>query len=99
MEGFDMSFDFKRRLIGLQEKMEQFDLDLVVFGSCQNFQYLTGLLIDWRHWADLGSQVNNVFVPGKGEPIVTIGVEWSKQASQGWVKDVRILGEKGSFEK
>jgi len=94
-----MSFDFKRRLIKLQEKMEQFDLDLVVFGSCQNFQYLTGLLIDWRHWADLGSKVNNVLVPRKGEPIVTIGEEWSKQASQGWVKDVRVLGEKDSFEK
>jgi Xaa-Pro dipeptidase len=94
-----MSFDFKRRLVGLQNKMEELDLDLVVYGSCQNFQYLTGLLIDWRHETDLGSQVNNVFVPQKGEPIVTVGEEWLKQASEGSVKDVRTPGEKGSFEK
>jgi len=54
-----MSFDFKRRLDGLQEKMQKLDLDLAVYGSCQNFQYLTGLLIDWRHGVDLGSQVQH----------------------------------------
>ena len=70
-----MSFDFKRRLVGLQDKMEEFGLDLVVYGSCQNFQYLTGLLIDWRHWTDLGSQANNVFVPREGEPILAVGEE------------------------
>jgi Xaa-Pro dipeptidase len=94
-----MSFDFKRRLIGLQNKMEELDLDLVVYGSCQNFQYLTGSLIDWRRGIDLESQVNNVFVPLKGEAIVTVGEEWSKQASEGSLKDVRTLGEKDSFEK
>ena len=94
-----MSFDFKRRLVGLQDKMEEFGLDLVVYGSCQNFQYLTGLLIDWRHSTDLGSQANNVFVPRKGEPILTVGEEWAKQAAQTWVKDVRVLEEKDNFEK
>ena len=94
-----MGFDFKRRLVGLQDKMEESGLDLVVYGSCQNFQYLTGLLIDWRHWTDLGSQANNVFVPRKGEPILTVGEEWAKQAAQTWVKDVRTFGEKDSFEK
>ena len=79
--------------------MEELDLDLVVYGSCQNFQYLTGLLIDWRHGIDLESKVNNVFVPQKGEPIVTVGEEWLKQASEGSVKDVRTLGEKEIFEK
>jgi len=29
MEGLDVSFDFERRLVGLQEKMEEFDLDLL----------------------------------------------------------------------
>ena len=94
-----MSFDFKRRLVGLQDKMEESGLDLVVYGSCQNFQYLTGLLIDWRHSTDLGSQANNVFVPREGEPILTVGEEWAKQAAQKWVKDVRTFGEKDSFEK
>ena len=48
-----MSLNFKRRLVGLQEKMTDLGLDLVVYGSCQNFQYLTGLLIDWRRGTDL----------------------------------------------
>lgn len=94
-----MSFDFKRRLSELQKEMEQLDLDLVVYGSCQNFQYLTDLRIDWRHWIDLGSQANNIFVPRRGEPILTVDEEWAKQASNTWVKDVRTLGEKDSFEK
>ncbi len=93
-----MSFDFKRRLAKLQENMAKQDLDLVVYGSCQNFQYLTGLLFDWRHGIDLGSPANNVFVSRKGEPIVIVGEEWSKTASQGWIKDVRTLGEKDSLE-
>jgi Xaa-Pro aminopeptidase len=79
--------------------MDGLGLDLVVYGSCQNFQYLTGLLIDWRRWVDLGSSMNNVFVPRKGEPVITLSEEWGKQASQTWVKDVRVLGEKDNFEK
>ena len=94
-----MSFDFKRRLVGLQERMEELELDLVVYGSCQNFQYLTGLLFDWRHGADLGSQANNVFVPKKGQPILMVGEQWSKQVGQTWIKEVRTLAEKDSFEK
>jgi len=71
-----MNMDFKRRLTELQEKMEESDLDLVVYGSCQNFQYLTGLLIDWRHGIDLESDANLVFVPRRGEPTLTVGEEW-----------------------
>jgi len=79
--------------------MEQLDLDLAVYGSCQNFQYSTGLLFDWRHGIDLASQANNVFVPREGQPILTIGEEWSRQVSQTWVKEVRTLGEGDSFQK
>ena len=86
-----MDHNFQRRLIGLQEKMEEIDLDLVVYGSCQNFQYLTGLLIDWRHGIDLGSEANNVFVPRKGDPILTLSEEMSEKSPKTWIKDIRIL--------
>jgi Xaa-Pro aminopeptidase len=86
-----MSLDFKRRLAGLQEKMKELDLDLVIYGSCQNFQYLTGILIDWRRGIDLGSEVNNVFVPRKGTPVLTLGEDSSERAAGSWIKDVRIL--------
>ena len=92
-----MVFNFKRRIVGLQEKMDELGLDLVVYGSCQNFQYLTGLLIDWRRSVDLGNQANLVFVPKKGAPVLTVGEEWEKTASKSWIKDVRTLGEKESL--
>ncbi len=92
-----MNLNFKRRLIGLQEKMEEISLDLVVYGSCQNFQYLTGLLINWRCGMDLASEVNNVFVPRKGEPILTLAEDMSKQVAQTWIKDVRVLEKEVSY--
>lgn len=92
-----MVFDFKRRIVGLQEKMDALGLDLVVYGSCQNFQYLTGLLIDWRRSVDLGDKANLVFVPKKGAPVLTVGEEWEKNASKSWIKDVRTFGEKESL--
>jgi Xaa-Pro aminopeptidase len=92
-----MVFNFKRRIVGLQEKMDELGLDLVVYGSCQNFQYLTGLLIDWRRSVDLGSQANLVFVPKKGAPVLTVAEEWEKTASKSWIKDVRIFREKESL--
>lgn len=79
--------------------MEELGLDLVVYGSCQNFQYLTGLLIDWRHCIDLASPTNNVFVPRRGEPILTVDEEWEKLAAQTWIKDTRALKEKESSER
>lgn len=93
-----MSADFKRRLNGLQEKMEEYDMDLVVYGSCQNFQYLTGLLIDWRHGIDLGSAANLVFVPRNGKPTLTVGEEWESIAHETWIKDVITLRDKENYE-
>ncbi len=90
-----MSLNFKRRLVGLQEKMTDLGLDLVVYGSCQNFQYLTGLLIDWRRGTDLMSGANNVFVPREGEPILTLAEAFSDHASETWIRDIRVL-ERGA---
>jgi len=92
-----MVFDFKRRIAGLHEKMDELGLDLVVYGSCQNFQYLTGLLIDWRRSVDLGDKANLVFVPKKGAPVLTVGEEWEKIASKSWIKDVRTFSENESL--
>ncbi len=92
-----MSLDFKRRLRGLQERMAGLGLDLVVYGSCQNFQYLTGLLMDWRRGTDLGSGANNVFVPREGEPILTLAEASSEHASRTWIGDVRVLERGGSY--
>ena len=85
-----MSLDFTRRLRGLQEKMVEVGFDLVVFGSCQNFQYLTGLLMDWRRGVDLAKGANCVLVPKEGEAILTLAEESSEFASQTWIRDVRI---------
>jgi Xaa-Pro aminopeptidase len=77
--------------------MAEENLDLVVYGSCQNFQYLTGMLIDWRRGTDLGSPANNIFVPRTGEPVLTVWEEWDYPALDTWIKDVRICDAKNSF--
>jgi len=92
-----MSLDFKRRLVGLQEKMAEADLDLVVYGCCQNFQYLTGLLTEWRRGVDLLNAVNNVFIPREGEPILTLAGTPSGEAPATWIKDIRYLDRGASY--
>jgi Xaa-Pro aminopeptidase len=86
-----MSLDFKRRLAELQQRMMENAIDLVIYGSCQNFQYLTGFLLDWRRGTDLGSSVDNVFVPKEGQPVLTLNEEMSEQAQKTWIKDVVIV--------
>ena len=92
-----MNFDFKRRLNGLQERMRKLNIDLVVFGSCQNFQYLTGLtegwIFNWRSGIDLGSAVSNFFVGKHHDPILTLPKQYAERTvnTDTWIKDVRIL--------
>lgn len=38
--------NLQRRVIKLQEEMVKKKLDLIVYGNCQNFQYLTARAID-----------------------------------------------------
>lgn len=83
--------DYWRRLAGLQGKMGELEIDVVVYGSCQNFQYLTGLPVEWRRGVDLMYPADNVFVPREGEPILTLGPASAGKAEGGWIKDVRAL--------
>jgi len=94
-----MSFDFTRRLVWLQERMEKLDLDLVVYGSCQNFQYLTGVLADWRRGVDLGSGANNVFVPREGEPVLTVDEGLVEKAQGSWINDVRVSKKEEGYRE
>ncbi len=94
-----MSFDVNRRFNGLQEEMEKFDIDLAIYSSCENFQYLTGLIGgpltvgSWRRAIDLGSPVSNLFVGRGKEPILTLPrfYEDRRGKPQTWIKDVRVL--------
>jgi len=44
--------DYARRHSALRQKMIEQECDVVVFGSCANYQYLTGDLNDWREAPD-----------------------------------------------
>ncbi|UCH56800.1 MAG: aminopeptidase P family N-terminal domain-containing protein, partial [Candidatus Bathyarchaeota archaeon] len=92
-----MALNYNRRLTGLQEKMEEQGVDLVVYGSCQNFQYVTGLPLDWRRGVDLMHLENNVFVPRKGEPVVTLAMDSGGHAEDSWIGDVRVLKKGASY--
>ena len=81
--------DFERRLKGLQERMEERGFDLAVYGACPNFQYLTGLPVEWRRGRDLVEPESNVFVPVEGEPILTLSEGSMGHAEASRIKDVR----------
>jgi Xaa-Pro aminopeptidase len=82
--------DFKRRLTGLQAKMEEQGLDLVVYGGSPDLQYLTGVNLEWRRGRDLLYPQDNVFVPRSGEPILTLNPENQSYTQKTWIKDVRV---------
>lgn len=69
--------------------MEEQGLDLVVYGGSPDFQYLTGVNIEWRRGRDLLYSQDNVFVPRSGEPILTINSENVTRTQGTWIKDVR----------
>jgi len=82
--------DFRRRITGLQAKMEELGYDLIVFGPGPCFQYLTGANIEWRNGRDLLHPEDNVFIPRKGEPILTLSMG-ANPSNGSWIKDIRIL--------
>lgn len=94
-----MTMNFERRLTGLQGKMREKGVDLVVYGSCPNFQYLTGLPIEWRRGRDLVQHEDNVFVPREGEPIITLTEGSMGHAEASWIKDVRQAERGKDYEE
>jgi len=82
--------DFKRRLTGLQAKMTEQGLDLVVYGGSPDLQYLTGINLEWRRGRDLLYPQDNVFVPRNGEPVLTLNPENQNHTQKTWIKDIRV---------
>jgi len=83
--------DYGSRFSGLQARMEDRGLDLVVLGASPDFQYLTGTQVEWRRGRDLMNPVDSVFVPRVGEPVILCGMGSVGKAKEGWIKDVRGL--------
>ncbi|MFP3951477.1 MAG: M24 family metallopeptidase [Candidatus Bathyarchaeia archaeon] len=86
--------NFRRRIEGLQDRMLDLDLDLVVYGAGPNFQYLTGSLVEWRRGRDLTSPKNNVFITPEGDPVMTLDEGSKRHEDEAWIKDVRVLERK-----
>ena len=84
--------DYKRRLEGLQAKMEDQEIDLIVYGASPDFQYITGSLVEWRKGRDLTYAADSVFIPQDGEPIILAGMGSARKAGESWISDVRALG-------
>ena len=87
------------RLEGLQQRMEEKRIHAVIYGSCQNFQYLTGLPIEWRNCVDLNYPEDNVFVPREGEPKLTLSSNSSRHADATWIKDVLVRERDVNYRK
>jgi Xaa-Pro aminopeptidase len=89
--------DFKRRLTGLQAKMEEQGLDLVVYGGSPDLQYLAGVNLEWRRGRDLLYPQDNLFVARSGEPVLTLNPDHSGHAQGTWIKDVRVAGKEQPY--
>ena len=61
--------DYARRLDGLRQTMQKRGIDLAVYGPCPNFQYLTGVLVDWRGAPDLQPAGDLLLVPREGSAV------------------------------
>lgn len=62
--------NYHRRLKGLQQEMRNRKIDLVLYGPSPNFQYLTGIPIDWREAPDLRPDGNIAVIPPDGAPVL-----------------------------
>jgi len=69
--------EYQRRLDGLQQEMRQRDIDLVLYGPCPNYQYLTGIQVDWRLAPDLQPPGELVLVPQDGEPVLIVSGKYA----------------------
>ena len=85
--------DYERRRSGLHEGMERHGLGLVVYGPCGDFQYLTGLPLDWRSGADVHAPSASVFIPHGAPPVLLLPESCADLAGQTWIRDVRVFGE------
>jgi Xaa-Pro aminopeptidase len=69
--------DRRRRLTGLRGEMEARGIDLVIYGHCPNFQYLTGSHADWREAPDHQPEGDLLLVPREGAPLLLESGEYS----------------------
>ena len=67
----ETKMDYARRLTALQDAMREHDADLAVYGTCQNYLYLTGIPVDWRAAPDSLPAGCDVFVPREGKAVAT----------------------------
>jgi Xaa-Pro aminopeptidase len=72
--------------------MEANEMDLIVYGSSPDFQYITGSLVEWRKGRDLTYAADSVFIPQEGDPIILVGMGSERKAKESWITDVRALG-------
>jgi Xaa-Pro aminopeptidase len=83
--------DYRNRLKNVQKKMDRHNLDLIVFGSSPDTQYISGSNVDWRRSRDLRHPEDCLFVPREGDPLLMNGVYSVWRAKSTWIKDVRNL--------
>jgi Xaa-Pro aminopeptidase len=84
--------DYRKRLERLQADMDERNLDLLVLGASPDFQYVTGINVNWRSGRDLSYPADSVFVPREGEPVVMVGMGNSGTVKDSWIRDCRSLG-------
>ncbi len=91
--------DFEGRLESLQKAMSESGIDLTLYGSCPNFQYLTGLALGWRSGIDRIRKEDILLVPMEGKPALILSALSAQNIGDCPIGDVRILQRGEPFAK
>lgn len=76
--------DHGRRLAGLRAEMAARGIDLVIYGHCPNFQYLTGSSADWREAPDHRPAGDLALVQREGDPLLLESGAYPSADLPGW---------------
>ena len=80
--------NYHRRIIKLQENMQNSRIDLAIFGASPSYQYLTGLSATWRESRDHIAAQDIVVVPRQGDAIAISSSE--NRTSGMWLPNIKV---------
>jgi Xaa-Pro aminopeptidase len=92
-----MIMDYQRRLTGLQLEMQKRDIDLVLYGACPNFQYLTGIKADWRLAPDHRPAGDLVLIPRQSDPVLILSGNYNAEGCP--IKSIHPYEEAKGYTK
>jgi Xaa-Pro dipeptidase len=83
--------NFEQRFRNVRLAMDERRLNLAVFGIGPDFQYLTGLPVEWRCENGRIGAEHCLFLPREADPILVLSREMETAAETCWIGDIRFV--------